>query len=253
MKSFLVCLLVVFSGAALGQRINQVPDTLRKPLPDQRDKTTKIVQEDGQGNVTADDVVKEHLVKIALRNPAFVVEDANIRIAELNRKKAGASWLGSISLGGNVNEFVISNPKTASFFPKYNAGVTIPLDIFSKVRNEKRVADQNIIIAKANKELKESEIRAETLVRYESYKEKADLVTLQNITLSNFLSDYQLAQKNFEDGSITIDVLNKIYQNYMMEKSRLISYKKDLNVAVIQLEEILGMPLKKAAPGLIVE
>lgn len=253
MKAFFFTFLILISSIGFSQRINQIPDTLRKPLPDQKDKTTKIVQEDGQNILTAEDVIKDHLVRIALRNPALTIGDANIRIAELNRKKAGSSWLGSIAFGGNVNEFVISNPKTASFFPKYNAGITIPLNIFSNVKNEKGVANQNIIIAKANKQIIEAEIKAETLTRYENYKEKADLVTLQNISISNFLSDYQLAQKNFEEGSITIEGLNKMYQNYMAEKSRLISYKKDLNIAVIQLEEILGMPLKKAAPGLMVD
>ncbi len=243
---FLVCL-----TPAIGQRINQVPDTLRKP--DLRDKTSKTVQENNQNEVTAEDVIKNHLVKIALKNPAFDIDDANIEIAELNRKRAGASWLGSINLGGNVNEFVIQNSAAASFYPKYNAGISLPLDIFSRVKNEKRVADQNIIIAKSNKEQHEMRIKAETLTRYENYKEKADLVTLQNIILANNLSDYELAQKNFQDGSITVEALNQIYQNYMGERNKLITYKKDLNIAVIQMEEILGMPLQKAAPGLIVQ
>ncbi len=232
------------------QRINQLPDTLRRP--EANDKTTRIVQEDGRNTITAEDVVKDHLVKIALRNPAFTIDDANIRIAELNRKKAGASWLSSINLGGNVNEFVIQNSPAASFYPKYNAGISLPLDIFSRLKNEKGVADQNIIIAKANKEQRERQIKAETLTRYEAFKEKSDLVALQNVVLANNLSDYQLAQKNFEDGSITIEALNSIYQNYMGEKNKMVTYKKDLNVSIVQLEEILGIPLEKAAPGLLV-
>lgn len=227
-----------------------MPDTLRRP--EANDKTTRIVQEDGRNTITAEDVVKDHLVKIALRNPAFTIDDANIRIAELNRKKAGASWLSSINLGGNVNEFVIQNSPAASFYPKYNAGISLPLDIFSRLKNEKGVADQNIIIAKANKEQRERQIKAETLTRYEAFKEKSDLVALQNVVLANNLSDYQLAQKNFEDGSITIEALNSIYQNYMGEKNKMVTYKKDLNVSIVQLEEILGIPLEKAAPGLLV-
>lgn len=245
------CLLV--SIATFSQRIIQVPDSLRKPKPESSDKTTRIVQDENSNSLTAEDVIKDHLVKIAFRNPAFMIDDASIRIAELNRKKAGASWLGSVTLGGNVNEFVISNSQVASLYPKYNAGITVPLNIFSNVRNEKKIADQNIIIAKANKQVREMQIKAETLTRYENYKEKADLVTLENIILANNLADYQLAQKNFEDGTITIDILNRLYQNYMSEKNKLITYKKDLSVAVIQLEEMLGMPLQKAAPGLIVQ
>lgn len=249
----LIFLLINISVTAVvcGQRINQIPDSLRKPLQEQPEKVAKTVQEDGQQSLTADDVIKNQLVKIALRNPLFTIDDANIEIAEFNRKKAGASWLNSISLGGNVNEFVVQNSPNATFYPKYNAGILLPLGIFSTVKNEKRVADQNIIIARATKQQREQEIKAVVLTRYEDFKEKSELVTLQNISLANNLDDYKLAQKNFEEGVITIEALNKIYQNYMNERNKLVSFKRDLNVSVISLEEVLGMPLDKAVPGLL--
>lgn len=249
----LIFLLINISVTAVvcGQRINQIPDSLRKPLQEPPEKVAKTVQEDGQQSLTADDVIKNQLVKIALRNPLFTIDDANIEIAEFNRKKAGASWLNSISLGGNVNEFVVQNSPNATFYPKYNAGILLPLGIFSTVKNEKRVADQNIIIARATKQQREQEIKAVVLTRYEDFKEKSELVTLQNISLANNLDDYKLAQKNFEEGVITIEALNKIYQNYMNERNKLVSFKRDLNVSVISLEEVLGMPLDKAVPGLL--
>lgn len=246
---FTICLAV--TSVTFGQRINQVPDTLRKPQAEPTEKVAKKVQEDGQQIVTADDVIKNQLVKIALRNPAFAIADANIEIAELNRKRAGASWLNSISLGGNINEFVIQNSDRATFFPKYNAGISLPLGTFSRVKNEKRIADQEILIAEATRTQQEMQIKAETLTRYENFKERSELVTLQNISLANNLDDYKLAQKNFEEGTITIEVLNRIYQNYMNERNKLVSYQRDLNVSIIALEEMLGMPLQKAAPGLI--
>lgn len=252
MKVTILAALLLFSVFSYSQRINQIPDTLRKPYKaDQKDKTAKIVQEDSQQSVTAEDVVKNHLVKIALKNPAFAVDDANIEIAELNRKKAGASWLGSISAGGNVNEFVINNSPAASFFPKYNIGLSVPFDIFSRTKNEKRVADQNIIIAKATKEQHANQIKAETLTRYENFKEKSELVTLKNVSLANHLADYQAAKKNFEDGLLNVDNLNQMYKRYMDERNELVTLKKDLNVSIIQLEEMVGMPLSKAVPGLL--
>lgn len=252
MKFYLLSALILLTVSCFSQRINQIPDTLRKPLnSDQKDKVAKIVQEDGQQTVTAEDVVKNHLVKIALKNPIFAIDDANIEIAELNRKKAGASWLGSINVGGNVNEFVIKNSPAASFFPKYNIGMSLPFDIFSKTKNEIKVADQNIVIAKSTKDQHALQIKTETLTRYETYKEKEELLTLQNVALANYLADYQSAQKSFEEGNVTIDKLNEMYKRYMDQRNTIVSIRKDLNVAIIQLEEMLGMPLEKAAPGLI--
>lgn len=251
MRFLILILGSLVSLSAFSQRINQVPDTLRKPGQEAPEKVAKKVQEDGQQILTADDVIKNQLVSIALRNPALVIDEANIEIAELNRKKAGADWLNSIALGGNVNEFVIRNSPNANFFPKYNAGIHVPLGIFSTTKNGKRVADQNIIIAKATKQQREMEIKAETLTRYEDFKEKSNLVTLQNISLEHNLDDYKLAQKTFEDGTITIEALNKVYQNYMSERNKLVSYERDLNVSIIALEQILGMSLEKAVPGIL--
>lgn len=252
MRLFVLIFLILIGESAFCQRVNQVPDSLRKNQSDLNDKTSRVVQEDANQSITADDFVKNKLVKLALKNPGLAIDDANIEIAILNRKKAGSSWLSSVALGGNVNEFVIKNSPQSNFYPKYNAGISVPLDIFSRLGNEKKIADQNIVIAEYTKKSHESEIKLLVLTRYENFKEKNELVTLQNIYLANQLSDYQLAQESFKDGSISIDALNKIYQNYMTEKNRLVSYKRDLNVAVFELEEVIGMPLQKAIPGVIV-
>ena len=241
--------LVVFS-----QRINQVPDSLRKKnVEPARGKVSKIDPSMNDKPVTADDEIKARLVKLAVNNPQAAINNANIEIAHLNRKKASSSWLSSISIGGNVNEFVINNSPAANFFPKYNIGLSIPFDIFSKTSNEKKVADQNINIADAEKALRDNAIKAEVLTRYEVYKEQRDLLALQNITVENNYSDYQAAQKNFAEGSISIDALNKFYQGYIAEKIKIISINQKYNVAKIQLEELLGMPLSNAFQGLYSE
>lgn len=214
-----------------------MPDSLRKK-PEASIRVADNEQE-----------IKNRLVKLALKNPAFTADDAAIEIAVLNRKKANSSWLNSISLGGNINEFVVNNSPTANFYPKYNLGVLVPLDIYSRNKNERMVGDQNIIIANAAKDQRMNEIKAETLIRYENYKEQKELVNLEKIAVDNNYSDYQSAQNNYADGTVTVDVLNKIYQGYVLEQFKLVTLKKQLNVAIIQLEEIVGVPLSKAIPG----
>lgn len=252
MRVILLSVFILITVSGIGQRINQVPDTLRNPgKQDTEEKVVRKTQENGQQSLTADDVIKERLIKIALKNPALQIGDANIEIAKFNRKQAGASWLNSIALGGNINEFVINNSDRANFFPKYNAGISLPLGIFSRTKNEKKVADQNIIVAEAQKQQIEREIISRTLTLYEDFNEKSQLVTLQSISIENNLDAYKIAQKSFEDGTINIEELNRVYQNYMNEQNKLVTYKKNLSVSIIALEEILGMPLEKAAPGLI--
>lgn len=249
-----IIFVILFSICVLGlfaQRINQVPDSLRKkPIEPVRGKISKVDPAINDKPVTADDEIKARLIKLATANPQVAVDNANVEIALLNRKKASTSWLSSLSVGGNVNEFVINNSPAANFFPKYNFGVAVPFDIFAKTSNEKRVGDENIKIARALKIQNENALKSEVLSRYETFKEQKDLLTLQNITIANNLSDYQAAQKNFSDGVITIEDLNKYYQVYVAEKIKIISTTKDFNIARIRLEELIGIPIENALQGL---
>ncbi len=241
MKIFLFCCITFLAETVCAQRIQQVPDSLRKK-PEASIPAANKVADNEQG-------IKDRLVRLALKNPVFTADDATIEIAVLNRKKANASWLSSVNLSGNINEFVINNGPTANFYPKYNFGVLIPLDIYSRNKNERKVGDQNIIIANATKDQRMNEIKAETLIRYENYKEQKELVNLEKVSVDNNYSDYLGAQNNYADGTVTVDVLNKIYQGYVLEQFKLITLKKQLNVAIIQLEEIIGVPLSKVLPN----
>ena len=240
MKTFFFCLIIFLGKVACGQRIQQVPDSLRKKPEASRPATERPAENDQD--------IKNRLVRLALQNPAFTSDDAAIEIAVLNRKKANSSWLSSIGLSGNINEFVVNNTPAANFYPKYNLGVLIPLDIYARNKNERKVGDQNIIIAQAAKDQRTNEIKAETLIRYENFKEQRELVNLEKVSVDNNYSDYLSAQDNYADGTITVDALNKVYQGYVVEQFKLVTLRKQLNVAVIQLEEIIGASLSKAIP-----
>ena len=188
--------------------------------------------------------IKAKLIFLALNNPQAVAADANVRIAEIARRKANSSMLGSVSLGGNVNEFVINNSPAANFFPKYNFGLTIPLDMFAKNKAEKRTADEMIIINTSQKEQIGESLKAKVLIQYENYKEKKELLELQRVATDDDIAAYEKAQKDYKDDILTIEDVNKIYRELLNSKSNLASKEKDLNVAIIQIEELIGVPLK---------
>lgn len=252
MRKILLGLLLLSFGNAFSQKVDKAADSLRKQYKtvQRSNSISEIPDKENNPEISNEDAIRNHLIELALQNPSIKIDDANIEIAKLNRKKAGASWLGSLALGGNINEFVIKNSEAASFFPKYNMGISIPFDIFSSTKNEKRVANQNILIANATKLQHINAIKAEVLTRYENYKEKRALVALQNISVGNNYADYLAAQKKFSDGSMTVEEMNKIYQSYLFERSNLITLQREENVSIIQLEEVIGIPLNQALPNL---
>ncbi len=197
--------------------------------------TTKITN--------SEDDIKAQLTLLALNNSRAIAADATVRIAEIARRKANSSMLGSVNLGGNVNEFVVNNSPAANFFPKYNLGITIPLDMFARNKAEKRTADEMIIVSTSQKILISEALKAQVLKQYEIYKEKKQLLELQRITTDDDMAAYEKAQKDYKDENITIEEVNKLYRELIISKANLVSKEKDLNIAIIDIEETIGVPL----------
>ena len=244
MKTALLIFILAIASKTNAQSLSRMPDSVRKVV-DQYNGVSE-----GQVNLPIEkyneDQIKSKLIKLALQSAQIAAADANISIAEIERRKANSSLLSSVNIGGNVNEFVINNSPAASFFPKYNFGLSISMDAFAKNKAEKKTADQMIIFNKSQKEQLENNIRAKVLIQYELYKEKKELVQLQKIAMEEDVAAYEKAQNDFQNDEITMEELNKLYKATITEKALLATKEKDLNIAIIQIEELIGMPLEKA-------
>ena len=246
MKLFFLALILVCGNMVTGQSLSKMPDSVRKSV-DEYNGVGQVVKADKPAVALTDDAIKEKLVKLALKNNAEITAaDASIRIAEISRKKANSSMLSSVNLGANANEFVINNSPQANFFPKYNLGVSIPLDIFAKNKAEKQTANQMITINTAQKDIIEKNIRTKVLILYETYKEKKQIVELQKMAMEDDIAAYEKAQQDYADAIITLEDLSKIYKSSVNEKSILATKQKEFNISVIELEEAIGTPLAKA-------
>jgi outer membrane protein TolC len=235
MKMFLFVYFFTLIGQVYSQSLNKVSDSTRN-LVNEYKGNKKTLSEDER--------IVEKLLKLALKNPQIASADANLKIAEISRKKAGSSLLNSISAAGNINEFTINGTAAAAFYPKYNLGIIVPFDIFARTQAEKNSADQMIIINTSQRLLIEANLKARVLIQYELYKEKKQLVELQKIAMEDDIAAYVRAQKDFKENNIMIEELNRIYKTSIVEKAILATKEKDLNVAIIQLEEIIGTPIK---------
>src|SRR5437588_3251338 len=118
--------------------------------------------------------IKEQLVNLAIQNSSYQIDDANIQIAEYNLRKAKNSWFNNIGVTGNINEFAVTNSTVASYYPKYNLGVTIPLGLFSTHSNDVKIATKVVEINALQKTEKEKALRREVLTRFENFLERKD-------------------------------------------------------------------------------
>ncbi len=241
----MILVVLLFCGCdAMSQSGGKLSGALKNPLNQYSAPIKPVTVSDTNIVLNNEDDIKAQLIFLALNNAQAVAADANVRIAEIARRKANSSFLSSVNLGGNVNEFVVNNSPAANFFPKYNIGLTIPLDMFAKNKAEKRTANEMIIVSTSQKELVGEALKTKVLVKYEIYKEKKELLELQRIATDDDIAAYEKAQKDYKDDNLTIEDVNKIFRELITSKGNLVSKEKDFNIAIIEIEEIIGVPLK---------
>ena len=248
---FLVTMFLMIAHAN-SQAIRSMPDSLRRynqapiPVSAAHDDVSDSLENPVYFEANTDSLVKIKLVNLAYNNPAIKISESNIKISYADLDKTKLSWLGNVSVGANINEFVISNSAAASFFPKYNLGIIFPLDFLKKMKRDKIAAEENINIARELKTDKMQTLKTEVLIRYENYKEMKEVVFLQKSFLEYDFSNYETARAAYSDGNGSIIDMNKSHQNYLIGKSKLVSLEKDLNISIIRLEEMINVPLEIA-------
>ncbi|HEX8333482.1 MAG TPA: TolC family protein [Segetibacter sp.] len=245
MRLILIAILILINNSAFSQ---VKPNLTNKPeLKGNNDSKLKL--NEGSSTYT-DSLIKDRLVSLALQNPAFAESDADINGAKFEAKQAKSFWLNSITLSGNLNEFVVNNATingvpASTLFPKYNLGVSIPLGLLGS--QEKNIAKEKIKLYTAQKESKTREIKKDVLILYENYKERKDLFDLQKQITDGVYSTYQQLQKDYASGEIKdIKDVNKQYQTWILERSNQRSKEKDLKIAELEIEGLIGMKMSDA-------
>lgn len=192
--------------------------------------------------------IREKLVQLALQNPNYEVADRYVTIAKDQIKKAKSSWLNIINLNANLNEFSITPPTGlaggALYYPRYNIGANIPLDVFSSKSNDIKIAKQNLGIAEAQKNQRFREIKAQVLTKYEDYLMlKAQLESQNQVTQDAYLV-YMQSEKDFSDGIIKQEEYNKAVNLHKGEKDKSLILQRNFNVIKIELEALIGVPIE---------
>lgn len=211
---------------------------------------------DSLNNPHIDSLIKAKLIELAMQNPGVKEANAMINSAQYELKGTNTAWLNAIVLSGNVNEFVINNTQingiaASTLYPKYNVGVNIPLGLFAK--QEKNIAREKVKVYDFQKEQKQRALTKEVLQRYESFKEKKELLDLQKLITDDQYSNYQQYQKDYATGEVKdIKQVNKEYQLWLTERTKLRTSETDLKLAQLEVEEIIGTDLTEVIKGITI-
>jgi outer membrane protein TolC len=188
--------------------------------------------------------IREQLVNLAIQNSSQEIDDANIKIAEYNLRKAKNSWFDNITIAGNVNEFSLTNSTVATYFPRYNFGIQVPLGVFSRHTNDVKIAQQVVNINNIQRDQKVKALRREVLSRYETFLEKKDLLRIEKETVEEVKTTYIKAKVDYSNSTINLDKLTDTYRSYNDELQKVRTADKNYTIAYLELEELVGFHLK---------
>ncbi|MFI5152407.1 MAG: TolC family protein [Chitinophagales bacterium] len=190
--------------------------------------------------------IRERLVELALQNPTYEMSDLSIRMARYVLSSAKASWLGIITVSGNINEFTIfpaeaGNNQSLTLYPRYNIGASIPLDIFWRIPNNVKIARVNVAMAQAQKNDRFRQIKAEVLTKYEDYVMTKQLLDFQVQVTQDQYALYKRAEKDYSDGIIKLEEFDRAYKDWVAEQARKLTLQRGLNVIKIDMERMIGV------------
>lgn len=192
--------------------------------------------------------VEEKLVQLAWRNnPSTIILNNNTQLAKLNVRRTELTWLDKVRISANVNEFVIDPARDiynrSEFYPLYNVSVGVTLgDLFIKP-NQTRAAkiEYNSEVESVNAQ--KLKLRAEVIRLYNNYLLNKELYTIRTEVAENMYNTFLLVEERFKKGEASINEYNSSYGMYKDEQARKAIAYNNLKLAIVNIEEIIGIPL----------
>ena len=193
--------------------------------------------------------IREKLVQLAMQNPVYEMADHAALAATYQIKIAKSAYLGLLSAQGNINEFTISKPtyngtQIPYYYPRYNLALNIPFDIFTRTTNNVKIAQENYYMAAAAKNQKFREIKADVLSKYENYLLARQLVELQGKITQSEYATLKRAESDFSENLIKLDEVERVQKSYINEQVKSLTLQKDLNLAKIEIEKVIGVSIE---------
>lgn len=191
--------------------------------------------------------LEERLVQLAwLNHPSVKRAKNQVTIAENEVKRAKASWLSSIGVAGNLNEFTIKGRDsgagpTGNFFPRYNFGLSFTLGKLVSTPAEVKIARGSLENEHEDLNLLKLQIRSEVLKAYSDYQASLTLLNIQREYAGDLEAQYKLIEIKFRNGESTLNDYNSIRDRYDNQRMRLVTAENTFAKSRYELEELIGV------------
>lgn len=191
--------------------------------------------------------LEERLVQLAwLNHPSVKRAKNQITIAESELRRTKASWLSTVGVAGNLNEFTIKGRDNGAgpngnFFPRYNFGLSFTLGKLVSTPAEVKIARGSLENEHEDLNILKLQIRSEVLKAYSDYKSSLALLNIQREYAADLEAQYKLIETKFRNGESTLNDYNSIRDRYDNQRMRLVTAENTFAKSRYDLEGLIGV------------
>ena len=189
--------------------------------------------------------VRDKLVDLAFQHPEVAIGDAQRAVAENNLNRAKWSWTNIFFAQFNLNEFTINGSPSAAFWPKYNFGINMLFDIYTRTRGEIKNARENVDISIAMKEDTYRKLKAEVLQRFEDYLFHRELYEMSSVVVDEAYTSFLSMQEKYKIGDVNDIDYSITFRQFNDAKMRQREKERDMNVSKLDVERLIGVKLEE--------
>jgi outer membrane protein TolC len=206
------------------------------------------------------DNVEEKLVQIAWANfPQNQSKYADIAISKSKLQYAKFSFLENFGAGVQINSQAgqpatnsiggpggtIQQVTTTTSLPRFGFGIQFGIGQVLTTPFKVKTAKEELRKAEHELNLQKMLVRKEVITRYNTYKAAYEVLRHYAGIIEEVKTSHSVAVKNFENGTIALDVYQQSLGLLNQNEERLIAAKYNLKITKANLEELLGAKLEE--------
>ncbi|TAK34571.1 MAG: hypothetical protein EPO28_15810 [Saprospiraceae bacterium] len=205
---------------------------------------SRVVTPEGQRPAS----FEEYIVQLAwLNNPETQIleyrKNKEVKEVELQR----SAWMDDVNFGFNVNDVSLGhivNPSNNDLilYPLFQLSTSVSLGTFTNGKRKRQIEQEDVNIAGAEGNQHKLRIRAETLTRYRQLLLAIETLKVRVRAEEDARNVYEMANQRFKTLDIELDQMLQASASYNTAVENRLSAETDIELAKLQMEEILGVP-----------
>ncbi|MBL7826248.1 MAG: TolC family protein [Saprospiraceae bacterium] len=189
--------------------------------------------------------IAEYIVQLAWMNqPQSDISKREVQIAAGEKKNTQKEWMRDVQASFNINESNLQGNTDAAgnvFFPRYNLGVTLNLYNIVTQKEKTKISDNRLDIATDRQNQLKLEIRAEALTRWTKFQLAREIVKERSLVEQELNNTYIIVQQLYKSDEKTLEEYTTASAAYYKAREARIQAAAELEMAKIQLEQIIGL------------